>query len=268
VTDHPDDDIGAASADARLEESFDRDLTRLPPQIGEICTVEGAALRGVRGGDDDDDGNDGNRLERGRKRQRAIRIVATLMVLAVAYYAISVVQVIQAGARDEREPVDAIVVMGAAQFDGRPSPQLQARLDHVLVLWPENIAPSVVTTGGNLPGDRFTEAESSAKYLIAGGVPEDAILLEDEGSSTYESLEAVAALLSQRNLDSIVLVTDPYHAKRSQMIAESLGLSANVSSTTTSVVTGSDLTRRYLEEGAGVAIGRIIGMQRLDGWTN
>jgi len=236
VTDRPDDDtdLGAAAGDVLAEQSTD-----------------GA-----------------DRPERNRKRQRAIGIVASVVVLVVAYYAISVVQVVRTGARDQRDPVDAIVVMGAAQFDGRPSPQLQARLDHVLVLWPENVAPLVVTTGGNLPGDRFTEAESSANYLIAGGVPEDAILLEDEGSSTYESLEAVAALLAERDLDSIVIVTDPYHAKRSQMIAESFDLQANVSSTTTSVVTGSDLTRRYLEEGAGVAVGRIIGMERLDRWTN
>lgn len=262
-------DAGASAADGvGGPAEVDHNVTELPQQIDEIRTLDDAVPRRVREGAPalDDDADD--RLERTRKRQRTIRIVASLVLLIVAYYAISVVQVVQTGARDERDPVDAIVVMGAAQFDGRPSPQLAARLDHVLVLWPEGVAPLVVTTGGNLPGDRFTEAESSANYLVAGGVPEEAILLEDQGSSTYESLEAVASMLGARGLDSVVIVTDPYHAKRSQMIAESFGLRANVSSTTTSVVTGSDLTRRYLEEGAGIAVGRIIGMERLDRWTN
>ena len=71
--------------------------------------------------------------------------------------------------------------MGAAQYDGEPSPQLAARLDHVVELWPQGLAPLVVVTGGNRPGDRFTEAEASAAYLIERGVPADAIVLEDAG---------------------------------------------------------------------------------------
>ena len=177
-------------------------------------------------------------------------------------------QVWSTGRADDRDPVDAIVVMGAAQFDGRPSPQLAARLDHVLELWPEGVAPLVVTTGGNQPGDRFTEAESSRNYLVERGVPDDAILLEDEGGSTYESLEGVAEILAARELDEVVIVTDPYHALRSRLIAESVGLDANVSSTGTSVVTGGSSLRRHLFEGGGVAVGRIVGFERLDAWTD
>ncbi len=164
--------------------------------------------------------------------------------------------------------MDAIVVMGAAQYDGRPSPQLQARLDHVVDLWPEGYAPLVVATGGNRPGDRFTEAEASAKYLTENGVPESAILLESEGTSSYESLTGVESLLAERGLDTVLIVTDPYHALRSKLIAEEVGLTAHVSPTPTSVVTGSKALERHLTEAAGVAVGRIIGFDRLDDLTD
>ena len=99
-------------------------------------------------------------------------------------------QVHATGRSDQARPVDAIVVMGAAQYDGRPSPQLAARLDHVAELWAEGLAEVMVVTGGNQPGDRFTEAEASANYLIDRGVPAESILQEDASHSSYASLEA------------------------------------------------------------------------------
>ena len=102
-----------------------------------------------------------------------------VVVAALGYLAVSYVQVWSTGRSDQRRAVDAIVVMGAAQYDGDPSPQLAARLDHVVELWPQGLAPLVVVTGGNRPGDRFTEAQASADYLVERGVPADAILRED-----------------------------------------------------------------------------------------
>jgi uncharacterized SAM-binding protein YcdF (DUF218 family) len=198
-----------------------------------------------------------------RIRRRIVAALAILVVLGLAYYFVSLVQVWQTGQVDDDGPVDAIVVMGAAQYDGRPSPQLAARLDHVVELWPEGIAPLVVVTGGNLPGDRFTEAEASAAYLTERGVPADALLLENDGSNSYESLEGVEELLAARGLDEVLIVTDPYHALRSRLIAEEVGLNASVSSTDTSVVTGGDSLRRHFQEAGGVAVGRIIGFDRL-----
>ena len=153
--------------------------------------------------------------------------------------------------------------MGAAQYDGTPSPQLAARLDHVVELWPQGVAPLVVVTGGNRPGDRFTEAQASADYLRQRGVPAEDIVLEDSGRTSYESLRNVADLLGQRQLDDVLIVTDPYHALRSRLIAEEVGLRAVVSPTPTSVVTGGDQLSHQLEEAAGVAIGRIIGFSHL-----
>jgi len=161
-------------------------------------------------------------------------------------------------------------VLGVAQYDGRPSPQLAARLDHVVTLWNDDVAPSVVVTGGNQPGDRFTEAEASRDYLIDRGVPEEVILMEDEGSTTYESLDAVAVLLQGLRSGSgdgdrveVVVVTDPYHAYRSKLTAQEVGLKAHVSSTPTSVVTGWTSLRRQVIEAAGVSLGRIVGFGRL-----
>jgi uncharacterized SAM-binding protein YcdF (DUF218 family) len=171
--------------------------------------------------------------------------------------------VYRTGRSDQARPVDAIVVLGAAQYDGTPSPQLAARLDHVVTLYDEGVAPLVVVTGGKQPNDRFTEAESSARYLAERGVPGDAIAMESAGSSTYESLANTAELLGQRGLDSVVVVTDPYHALRSRLTAEDVGLTAYVSPTPTSVVRGASSLRRHLLEAAGVAAGRIVGFETL-----
>ncbi len=153
--------------------------------------------------------------------------------------------------------------MGAAQYDGEPSPQLAARLDHVAELWPRGLAPLVVVTGGNRPGDRFTEAEASAAYLVERGVPEAAILREDQGTTSYESLRGVADVLGERGLDDVLIVTDPYHALRSRLIAEEVGLRAHVSPTPDSVVSGGSELVHQLEEAAGVAVGRLIGFSRI-----
>ena len=206
--------------------------------------------------------------DRSRRRRRPLlrrTLLVTLFVVLVllGYYVVSLLQVWSTGKSDQGRPVDAIVVLGAAQYDGEPSPQLAARLDHVAELWPRELAPVVVTTGGGRPGDRFTEAQASASYLAERGVPESAILLENAGSTTFESMENVAAELEQRGLDRVLIVTDPYHALRSRLIAEEAGLEAYVSPTTTSVVTGGTALKRELREAGGVMLGRVIGFDRL-----
>ncbi|MEM9041654.1 MAG: YdcF family protein [Actinomycetota bacterium] len=197
-----------------------------------------------------------------------VRGVLAVVIAGLLYFLISLLQVWSTGRADATDQVDAIVVMGAAQYDGTPSPQLAARLDHVVELWPTDVAPLVVVTGGNLPGDRFTEAEASAAYLVERGVPEEAILLEDEGTNSFESLSGVAEILGERDLGEVLIVTDPYHALRSRLIADEVGLDASVSSTDTSVVEGGRNVERHLQEAAGVAVGRIIGFERLTDLTD
>jgi uncharacterized SAM-binding protein YcdF (DUF218 family) len=200
---------------------------------------------------------------RTRRRRWALRVAVLGVVAVLGYLAISWYQVWSTGRSDQAQAVDAIVVMGAAQYDGEPSPQLAARLDHVAELWPRGLAPLVVVTGGNRPGDRFTEAEASAAYLVEHGVPDTAILREDEGTTSYESLQGVADLLDDRGLDDVLIVTDPYHALRSRLIAEEVGLRAHVSPAPGSVVTGGSELVHQLEEAAGVAVGRLIGFSRI-----
>lgn len=205
------------------------------------------------------------RRPRSRHPARRRVVISTLLVVALVlgYYLVSLYQVWSTGRSDQARPVDAIVVLGAAQYDGEPSPQLAARLDHVVELWPQDLAPLVITTGGSKPGDRFTEADASAAYLTARGVPAAAIVIEPTGSNTVESLAAVSAELDSRGLDRVLIVTDPYHALRSRLIAQDAGLTAYVSPTGTSVVRGGKSLRRHMAEAGGVALGRIIGFDRL-----
>lgn len=168
-----------------------------------------------------------------RDLMRLIVAGGLVVVLAAGF---ATARIWQQGATDERRPVDAIVVLGAAQYDGRPSPVFEARLEHAVALWKEGIAPWFVVTGGNLPGDRTTEAAVAREYAIANGVPESAILGEDVAHNTLDSLATVAGLMRERDLRSAVIVSDPTHMLRALRIADDLGLEAWGSPTTTSLI--------------------------------
>ena len=208
-------------------------------------------------------------------------VCATVVLSLLAYFVVSLTQVWATGRDDSflrgNSRVAAIVVLGAAQYDGRPSPQFAARLDHALVLWQRDAAEQIVVTGGKQSGDRFTEAESGREYLVARGVPASAVQVEPRGASTYESLEAVALLLGAPIDDSsagesaqravrVVIVSDPYHVLRARLVAGELGLDAEVSATRTGVTRGEAALRRNVREAAGVMVGRISGFRQLEAW--
>jgi uncharacterized SAM-binding protein YcdF (DUF218 family) len=155
------------------------------------------------------------------------RMVMVFLVLAVFLLGGSLVIAIyvQAG-RDQSRQVDAIVVLGAAQYDGRPSPVLRARLETALDAWNRGLADVIIVTGGNQPGDRFTEAEASQMFLVDNGVPADAILLEDVSSSTEENFEGVAVIMESAGLQSALIVSDAFHLFRAKYIADSHGIAA------------------------------------------
>jgi uncharacterized SAM-binding protein YcdF (DUF218 family) len=194
--------------------------------------------------------------------------IAAVLVCLVAFYLANLWHVWRVGQADERRPVDVIVVLGAAQYDGRPSPQLAARLDHALELYQQGLAPQVFVTGGKQPADRFTEAQSSARYLEDRGVPGSAILREDQGRNSWQSLSAVATQVKASGKHSVLLVSDPYHSARIKGIAEELGLTAYVSPTRTSPVSGWAAARRELQEAAGVSVAEVFGYHRLSDWTD
>jgi uncharacterized SAM-binding protein YcdF (DUF218 family) len=147
------------------------------------------------------------------------------------------------GSRDERHPAGAVVVLGAAQYDGRPSPVFAARLDHAVALYLAGTAPYLVVTGGKQAGDRTTEAATARRFALDRGVPDDAILLEDRGRTTVESLRAVARILEQRGIHDAVFVSDPTHMLRVLMIARDEGLTAYGSPTPTSPIEADTLSR-------------------------
>ncbi len=170
-----------------------------------------------------------------RRRARQIARSARRWITAAVYFAfagifllsVSLIAAIYWQARtDETRSVEAIVVLGAAQFNGRPSPVLRARLDRALEVYNDGYAPIIVVSGGRVSGDQFTEAEAGRDYLVERGVPEEAILLEDAGSDSWESMRGVAALLEPRNVDRVLLVSNGFHLLRVEIMARDLGLTA------------------------------------------
>ncbi len=177
--------------------------------------------------------------------RRAARVVLGLALLAVAAFLSAFIVVLTTATVDERRPADAIVVLGAAQYNGRPSPVLQARLDHALKLYRADLAPRVVVTGGVGRGDVESEATVGKRYLTARGVPASAIVLEPEGRSTGESMTAVAEWASKTKVKTVILVSDPFHMARLRAEARRTGITAYLSPTTTSPI--SENPRRELE---------------------
>ena len=193
----------------------------------------------------------------------AFRGALLLVALGVLYVAVTFAQVWWASNQDEATAADAIVVLGAAQWDGRPSPVLQARLDHAAELWQEGLAPVIIVTGGKQEGDRFTQGFTGYDYLTDLGVPDAALRVEVDGTDTFTELSASSVILANEDLgDEVLLVTDPYHAFRSAAVAREVGLSPHVSPTTT----GSDLDD-LARETAAVALGRIVTFRRLSNWS-
>jgi uncharacterized SAM-binding protein YcdF (DUF218 family) len=147
------------------------------------------------------------------------------------------------GDRDEQRPADAIVVLGAAQFNGRASDVFEARLDHAVALFKAGVAPWFVVTGGKEPGDRTTEAATARAFAIAHGVPARRILVEDRGRSTLESMEGVGVIFRTNHLTSAVFVSDRVHMLRVLRMATDQGIVAWGSPTATSP-TDTDPSRR------------------------
>ena len=171
------------------------------------------------------------------------RLVLAGLIGGVALAGYTAYRVWEQGNRDERPPADVIVVMGAAQYDGRPSPLFRARLDHAIELFHEGVAPWLVVTGGKAEGDRTTEADAARLYAISHDVPDSAILAEDQSRTTLQSIRLVAALMHGRDLDTAVFVSDPSHMLRVLRMASDEGITGYGSPTRTSPVER-DLVRR------------------------
>lgn len=181
-----------------------------------------------------------------------------LLVAAVGWVALNAVAVLRASGLDQRDKVGAIVVLGAAQYNGRPSPVLQARLDHAYELYREGVAPRIVLTGYKQPGDQYTEAFAGYRYLTQKGVPGTDLTIVDDGTSTWESLRATERVLRKQGVESVVLVSDPYHSRRLIDIADEVGLRATVSPTA-----AGSAWQKVARETALVSAGRVVTYRRL-----
>lgn len=208
-----------------------------------------------------------------RPRSRPGRVLGRVLVGLVGAAALTwlgaFLAVVWTASRDRARPATAIIVLGAAQYDGRPSPVLRARLDHAVALWHQGLAPRLIVTGGRRAGDRMSEAATGRRYAVRHGVPDSAILMESEGRTTAESMRAAAALLAEleRTAEakaagqapassgstapsdaptadaargrSAILVSDPFHMLRLGMLAQRYGIVAYTSPTRTSPISAS-----------------------------
>jgi len=167
---------------------------------------------------------------RGRRLVRLVVSAVLLVALVLGLWVASVAgRVWYVARQDNVTPVDAIVVLGASQYDGTPTSVFAARLDHAAGLWKDGVAPVVVTVGSNLPGDRFTEAGAGRTYLIDQGVAGRRVIAVPRGNDTWNSLQAVQRLVDRRGWDSVVLVSDPWHEFRAREMSERLGMVATTS---------------------------------------
>ncbi len=179
-------------------------------------------------------------MTRAAKAKYAVKIIRRLLTVAVVavftVWIVSAIAVLVWASRDEARPAHAIVVLGAAQYSGKPSPVLRARLNHALDLWNRHLAALLILTGGTGAGDTTSEAAVGRNYARKHGVPDSAILVENEGRTTSESMRAVAAMLEVRGLQSALLVSDPFHMLRLRILARRFGFTPYTSPTQTSPI--------------------------------
>lgn len=197
------------------------------------------------------------------RRHPVVSIALLAIAVVAATIAASGLVVWRAAHHDgasDVDRVDAIVVLGAAQYDGTPSPVFAGRLDHAALLWRQGRADRVLVLGANQPGDRTTEAEAGRQYLIDRGVPSDAVVAVPVGHTTLESLKAAADELRHDGMESAFLVSDPWHNARIEAMARDMGIDGHASATWTSAArTEGERSRGYMRETFAYLYYRVFG---------
>jgi uncharacterized SAM-binding protein YcdF (DUF218 family) len=193
----------------------------------------------------------------------ALKVAGLLVVAVFVYFCVSLAQVYLTSRQYDPHAAQAILVMGAAQYNGVPSPDLASRLDEADKLYKEGYAPLIMVTGNKEPGDVYTEAEASKDYLESKGVPGSAIL-EAGGDTSYGNIEEAAPELKAQGATTILVATDPFHEFRSMAIASDFGLSPSPTPTQTSPIRGLATVPYFLKEAVAVGLGRVIGYDHLE----
>ncbi|TDQ52035.1 uncharacterized SAM-binding protein YcdF (DUF218 family) [Actinorugispora endophytica] len=207
-----------------------------PEPLGGDDRADGGGRDDLGDADDADDADASSTRTMRRpvrpRRRRGPRIagIAALVLVVIVMIPVATWGWVWFTARqDQRPSSDAIVVLGASQYNGQPSPVFEARLRHAADLYEEGVAPAIVTVGGNQPGDNFTEGGSGGRWLEQEGVPSERIVAIGEGSDTLESLELVSLAFRERGWTTAVIVSDPWHSLRSREMAEGFGIEAATS---------------------------------------
>jgi uncharacterized SAM-binding protein YcdF (DUF218 family) len=197
------------------------------------------------------------------RRHPLLASLGFVVLLSVGFIAGCAIVVWTAAHHDDASEIDradAIVVLGAAQYDGEPSPVFAGRLDHAALLFEQGRAETVLVLGAGQPGDRFTEAEAGRRYLLENGVPEEAIIPVPEGHTTFESLRAAAPVMREAGMDSAFLVSDPWHNARVERMAGDLGIDGHASATWQSAATSQDTRAEgYVRETFAYLYYRLVG---------
>jgi vancomycin permeability regulator SanA len=197
------------------------------------------------------------------RRHPITSLVAFILLLSVGFVAGCAIVVWRAAHHDDASDLDrtdAIVVLGAAQYDGTPSPVFAGRLDHAALLYEQGRADRVLVLGAGQPGDRFTEAEAGQRYLTGKGVPDDSIVVVPEGHTTLESLRAASRVMAEAGMDSAFLVSDPWHNARVERMAGDLGIEGHASATWQSAARSQDTRLEgYVRETFAYLYYRVFG---------
>lgn len=189
---------------------------------------------------------------------RPLRAAVLVAVLLVGYVGTTFVDIWYATRRSADGEASAALVLGAAQYNGTPSPVLVRRLDEAANLYNSGRVDMIVVTGGQQEGDVTTEAKAGYDYLRRQGIPDGDLRLEVQGDSTYTSMAAAARFLRNERIDDVILVTDAYHTRRVELIAEEVGLVAEVSAV------GDADFNELMRETVAISVGRVVGFRRLD----
>lgn len=196
----------------------------------------------------------------------ALKILSVIVSFVLVYFAITFVQIWLTGRHHASANAQAILVFGTTENNGVPSQELTVRLDAALTLYRHQRAAWIVVTGGQRPGDVYTEAGVSATYLEHHGVPASRIVI-GAGSDTWQNVSSVVASMRAHHLVSVLCVTDPFHEYRAMAIASSQGLSALPAPVSHSPTSAHSLWLYYVKETLEVGVGRLVGFGRLSSWT-
>ncbi|MEK7523852.1 MAG: YdcF family protein [Patescibacteria group bacterium] len=168
--------------------------------------------------------------------RKLLKIIFGLAGIFLAVFGWFFFRVYQTAQLDQAQPADAIAVLGAAQYAGKPSPVFEARLEHAYELFQKGIAPYIITTGGTFPGEKNSEGEVGKKYLVGRGVPAEKIFTENQSQTTKQNMTRISEIAKERRFAKIIIVSDPFHMYRAVSIAHDLRIDALPSPTQTSPI--------------------------------